>query len=959
MAPVLAGDTDVLIAAATASGKTEAAFLPICSRLVEEPAAAAGFTAIYVSPLKALINDQYGRLDDLCAGLDIPVARWHGDVGAHAKSKLIERPRGILLITPESLEALFVLRGWKMRDLMAALRYVVIDELHSFIGTERGAQLQSLMHRLDLASRRRVPRIGLSATLGDMRSAADFLRPGRGDLVTSIVSTADAQELRLQLRGYIETAPRIDPRAKPAHDAMGVDVRPDDVASGDRLAIADHLFATLRGSHNLVFANSRGSVEDYTDLLSRRCDEVGVPNEFVPHHGNLSKDIREDTETRLKDRTRPVTAVCTSTLEMGIDIGSVSSVAQIGAPPSVAALRQRLGRSGRRGGPAVLRLYISESEPTGTKHPADEIRAQLVQAIATIELLLQRWYEPPHARALHLSTVVQQLLSLIAQHGGISPQDAYRVLCVQGPFRQVDAPTFATLLRDLGAGDLIRQESDGLLLHGGIGERLVNHYTFYAAFDAPTEYRITTEGRTLGSLPLDHSLPEGSLLIFAGRRWRIHSIDTHAKVIEVTRSSGGRPPRFAGTGPEIHDRIRTEMRRIYEDTAIPIYLDATAQRLLAEGRAAYHRLGLGTNPLVSYGNDMLLFPFRGDTIMTTAALAMHTRGIGVARQGVALLLCDTSPQAAAQLLTELAECEPPEAVDLARLVPEKRIDKYDNVIGDDLLAYAYAARNLDVPATWEAIASLAEQTVDVLPVETESPTTTTASSRRHRVGSLPYAVVDVETTSTDARKARIVEIAVLRLHPDGSEDRSYSTIVDSGIGPGPTHIHGLTAGDLAGAPHFAQIAGNVASLLDGAVIVAHNARYDTGVLSAEFARAGAAPDDMLALCTLALSRRFGRSAGCGSLADCVRAEGIHLRRAHTAEGDAHACAELLRVYTARAMKEGWQWLDEIGAVGRLGHSRWAPWPITGLTRRRLPASDIASPADSAVTIRAHPGGFSA
>ncbi|MFJ2032302.1 helicase-related protein [Streptosporangium sp. NPDC087985] len=110
-------------------------------------------------------------------------------------------------------------------------------------------------------------------------------------------------------------------------------------------------------------------MEDYTDLLSRRCDTAGVPNEFLPHHGNLSRDIREHTESRLKDRSRPTTAVCTSTLEMGIDIGSVSSIAQVGAPPSVAPLRQRLGRSGRRGGPAVLRLYISEPEPTLTIHP--------------------------------------------------------------------------------------------------------------------------------------------------------------------------------------------------------------------------------------------------------------------------------------------------------------------------------------------------------------------------------------------------------------------------------------------------------------------------------------------------------------------------------------------------------------------------------------------------------------
>ncbi|MGP3959994.1 DEAD/DEAH box helicase [Nonomuraea sp. 3N208] len=191
VAPVLAGDRDVLIAAATASGKTEAALLPICSVLTEQPDTA-GFAAVYISPLKALINDQYGRLDPLCDHLGITVSRWHGDVASSSKSKLLDRPHGILLITPESLEAMFLLRGWKIRDLMASARYLVIDELHSFIGTERGAQLQSLMHRLDLAARRRIPRIGLSATLGDMAKAADFLRPRAGDDVTVIVSSSDA-----------------------------------------------------------------------------------------------------------------------------------------------------------------------------------------------------------------------------------------------------------------------------------------------------------------------------------------------------------------------------------------------------------------------------------------------------------------------------------------------------------------------------------------------------------------------------------------------------------------------------------------------------------------------------------------------------------------------------------------------------------------------------------------------
>jgi ATP-dependent helicase Lhr and Lhr-like helicase len=137
---ILSGDTDVLIAAATASGKTEAAFLPICSALVAQPGSG-GVQVLYVSPLKALINDQYRRLEGLCEDLDIPVTRWHGDVSGTAKKRLLNDPRGALLMTPESLEAMFVLRGPQIRTLFADLRYVVVDELHSFLGSDGVAPL--------------------------------------------------------------------------------------------------------------------------------------------------------------------------------------------------------------------------------------------------------------------------------------------------------------------------------------------------------------------------------------------------------------------------------------------------------------------------------------------------------------------------------------------------------------------------------------------------------------------------------------------------------------------------------------------------------------------------------------------------------------------------------------------------------------------------------------------------
>lgn len=186
-------------------------------------------------------------------------------------------------------------------------------------------------------------------------------------------------------------------------------------------------------------------------------------------------------------------------------------------------------------------------------------------------------------------------------------------------------------------------------------------------------------------------------------------------------------------------------------------------------------------------------------------------------------------------------------------------------------------------------------------------------------------MLDVETTGLDPLHDRIVEIAVHRLNADGTPDRSYSTVIQNGSGPGAAHVHGLTAGDLAGAPTFAEVAGNIAELVDGAVLVAHNAVFDSAMLLSEFARTGAAPDDLLVLCTLDLARRFNSGHGSLTLADCAKAEGIPLPRAHSANDDAQAAAALLLRYLDRARQTGHEYLDEIGATGSLPTRGWAPW----------------------------------
>jgi ATP-dependent Lhr-like helicase len=694
---VLAGDTDVIIAAATATGKTEAAFLPICSKLLAEENQNA--CVVYISPLKALINDQFSRMEQLCEQLDIPVHPWHGDISSSKKRKFLKKPTGILLITPESVESLFVNHGISIPQIFTKLLYVVVDELHSFIGSERGQQLQSLLQRIEFSIQRKIPRIGLSATIGDMELASRFLRPN-GDTDTElIVSTSSNQELQLLLRGYIQRQPLL---------LSNDETKEDDQTDGSLLEIGENLFKTMRGESNLIFANSRNRVEFFADFLRRSCEKNHLPNEFWPHHGSLSKELREDAEAAIKDKTRPVSIVCTSTLEMGIDIGSVSSIAQVGVPPSVASMRQRLGRSGRRGDPAILRIYIQEAELNEKSSLSDCLRVGLVQTIAMVRLLLAKWYEPPPSGGLHLSTLVQQSLSLIAQYGGVTAAQAYNVLCRKGAFPIVGQQMFFDFLRSLGSNDLIMQASDGLLLHGQTGERIVNHYSFYTAFTTPEEYRLVSGDRTLGALPVDRPLTEGSLLIFGGRRWIVLEVDSKKKVIVLMPAKGGKVPIFGGQAGWIHDRIRQEMFAVYTETDTPIFLDAQARELLAEARENFKRYGLEERRKLPQGSTIHIFCWRGDRVLDTLVAMLRSKGLKAANEGVSVVVFNSSPDELASCLHALLKEGLPDTYELAISVANKATEKYDAFLTNELLSSNYASSRLDAEGALTAVRALVE-----------------------------------------------------------------------------------------------------------------------------------------------------------------------------------------------------------------------------------------------------------
>ncbi|EPD8213122.1 DEAD/DEAH box helicase [Yersinia enterocolitica] len=689
---VLARDRDVLISAGTAAGKTEAFFLPACSAIA---GITSGFGIVYISPLKALINDQYRRLNSLGEALDMPVTPWHGDVPQSKKKKIRTNPSGILLITPESLESLLINSSGWLKQAFSPVAYIVIDEFHAFIGSERGMQLLSLLNRIDHVLGRHanpVPRVALSATLGEVDKVPELLRPDKRLSCETVTDSNSSSTLQVQVKGYLE---RVTKKGE------------EPQRSAEEQVCAD-IFRLCRGDSHLVFANSRKRTESIAATLSDMCEENVVPNEFFPHHGSLSRELRETLEARLQQGNLPTTAICTMTLELGIDIGKVQSVIQVTPPHSVSSLRQRMGRSGRRDSPSVLRMLISEQELTATSSIVDHLRLQLVQSMAMIRLMIsKRWFEPADTRQMHYSTLLHQILAITAQWGGVRADQLWTQLCQTGPFRNIDVNDFKSLLKHMGANSLLTQLASGEMVIGAEGEKLTNHYTFYAVFNTPEEFRIITGNRTLGTVPVDSPLLPDQHIIFGGRRWKVTQIEVEKKVIYVEATNGGQPPQFSGGGMSVHDVVRQEMLAIYKENDYRIvigskrvdYADATARSLFAEGCNNFKRYNLQNSHFISDGQRSYVLPWMGDKVVNTiTALLMRSSFKASSFAGV-IEIEHASLSSVQHALKEMQLSGLPSASELAADVPEKYLDKYDDYLPESLLTKGYGAKAYDIEGT--------------------------------------------------------------------------------------------------------------------------------------------------------------------------------------------------------------------------------------------------------------------
>lgn len=679
----------LLIAAGTASGKTEAAFLPILTLLDESPPASIG--VLYIGPLKALINDQFDRLTDLLQQADIPVVAWHGDVVQSRKQTLLKHPRGILQITPESLESLLINKNNELQRLFGELRFVVIDEIHAFIGTDRGAQILCQLARLQRLTQNQPRRIGLSATLGDYALAEEWLRSGTNLPVTTPQLVGAQRKIQLAVEHFYNA--KLLVRAQ--GDARDKAFKPYHL----------HLFNQTQARKCLIFANGRTETEAVIASLRQIAEAKGAPDVYHVHHGSISAQLRQTAETAMRESALPTVTAATVTFEMGIDLGQLDRVIQLEAPPSVASFLQRLGRSGRRGSPADMRFVCGENAPTGAENLAEQIPWQLLQCIAIIQLYLEeKWIEPIAPLQYPLTLLYQQTLSTLVAEGELSaPALAQRILTLP-PFRAISQDDFRLFLRRLLELDHLQRTKENGLIVGLSAEKIVRNFKFYAIFPDTEDYAVWTEGIEIGSIAVAPAV--GDRLSLAGRTWQVLEIDSRRKTVNVQPATGEATASWHGSSGNIHTRILQRMRQVLLEPQVYPYLQAGAKERLAAARQLAQKSGLESSYLFPLeDNYACILPWAGTVAYRTLErfLRLHCRET-LKIKGIV----GRSPY---YLVVNLGKCKLDslyyEIKSLAerRMQPEEllaeeeapKLQKYDEFLPPELLRKAFVTDYLNLP----------------------------------------------------------------------------------------------------------------------------------------------------------------------------------------------------------------------------------------------------------------------
>lgn len=698
---ILETEKNLLLSSSTASGKTEAAFFPILADLFDRPPAAPSVSVLYIAPLKSLINDQFMRLDELLDMTGIPVTHWHGDVSASHKAKLLKNPEGILQITPESLESMVMNRTNDIPRVFGGLRYVVIDEIHALIGTDRGSQVLCLLSRIGHLIGNQPRRIGLSATLGDLSLAAAWLGSGTGRETEAPKTPYTPLRWRLGLEHFYIQNPAERQSSRPT-DATAPKNERGGVAALD--PGYEFLYDAVYGKKALVFSNSREETEYVTATLRQIARARGDEDIFLIHHGNLSASLREDAEEKMKDESVARAVTCaTVTMELGIDIGKLERVAQMGAPTTVSGFLQRLGRSGRRGTPPEMIMVYREETPLPNAPLPHLIPWELLRGIGIIDLYsTERFIEPPRVRKMPLSLAFQQTLSISASAGELSPKElAARVLSLP-PFADMPRDVYRALLVSMINGDYLELTEGGGLIVGLRGERLTNSFKFYAVFKDSEDFTVRAGSEEIGTITTPP--PVGDRFALAGRVWEVLEVDLPRKLIFVRGVDGKMEVSWPGDSGEIHTKLLLAMRGVLLGDKQFSFLGENAGERLENARRVAKNAHMDEKTVIFLGGQSyVFFPWLGTRPFRTLRRFMQKNagelGISDIRsEGCCYITFKATGDAGTDLLSHMRSIVERDGIDPAGLVRDGEcpvFDKYDEYIPPELLREAYAADRLD------------------------------------------------------------------------------------------------------------------------------------------------------------------------------------------------------------------------------------------------------------------------
>jgi len=505
-AAILDGHNAVVLAP-TAGGKTEASMFPTLSMLVDQPADGVG--AIYLAPIKALLNNQAERLGLYTEMVGLRRFLWHGDVTAPARKAFLADPTELLMTTPESLEVMLASRSVSTERLFADLRIVVVDEVHALAGTDRGAHMLSVIERIAEHSRHDVQRVGLSATVGNPAAILEWLRG------TS------------KRHGVV-----VDPPKEPKPRAIAV------ILEADPFLLASQAAGLAAGKKSLFFCESRALTEAIAERMRDRGTDVFV------HHSSVSLAERKLAEEKFHGGGSAA-IVCTSTLELGIDVGDLDLVFQAEAPKTVSSFLQRMGRTGRRAGAVANTTFFCEKV------------SEVVQAVALVELAREGWVEsiPPQTRCWPV--FVHQLLAFTLEAGGVPRAEAWRKLSRLPDLAGISRAEFDAVVDHMIATEYLF-ETGGQLSMGEAAERTFGKKNFlelYAVFSSPQFYRVmTTSGADVGSLDqnfVDSLVESMTSFLLGGRAWLVQTIDHKQRVITAVSAPRGKKPLWGGFAPTI------------------------------------------------------------------------------------------------------------------------------------------------------------------------------------------------------------------------------------------------------------------------------------------------------------------------------------------------------------------------------------------------------------------------